>query len=111
MRDRHDYSYPLLPRSTQPPPTQAQLLSDRIEEMKDGLRHLPAKGRKVAIEVSALAALLFALNLVLANSSSDLRSYRAYFLSTCRDASIVIVGGLGVWRFLSSRKSEDTGND
>ncbi|MBW4444130.1 MAG: hypothetical protein KME10_23475 [Plectolyngbya sp. WJT66-NPBG17] len=65
------------------------------------LNQIPCKARRIALEISAIAALSFTLSTVLAANSDDLRNYRAYFLSTAKDCAVVSVLGLGLYRALS----------
>lgn len=65
-------------------------------------RQFPRKAKRIALEISAIAALSFTLATVLAANSDDLRSYRAYFLSTAKDCAIVCVGGFSLFRVLGA---------
>jgi hypothetical protein len=66
------------------------------------LNQIPRKAKRIALEVSAIAALSFTLATVLAANSDDLRNYRAYFLSTAKDCAVVSVVGFGLYRVLGA---------
>jgi hypothetical protein len=64
------------------------------------LNQIPRRAKRVALEISAIAAFSFALATILAANSDDLKTFRAYFLATAKDCAVVCVSGLSLYRLL-----------